>query len=91
MPMRLPVQSTSSLHVFAVLAQFNFSKRQKLTHGAMITLAPGTGSSVPSIDAGTWASHSSNSPESVEAREEYHEPAWLATLVVMLSVDCKGN
>ncbi len=48
---------------------------EKLTHGAMMILAPGTGSSFPSIDEGTWASHSSSSLESVEARDEYHDPA----------------
>ena len=61
-------------------------KAEKLTHGAMMILAPGTGSSFPSMDAGTWASHSSSSLESVEALEEYHEPAWLATLVVILAL-----
>jgi hypothetical protein len=57
---------------------------EKLTHGAMMILAPGTGSSFPSMEAGTCASHWSSSLESVEARDEYHEPAWLATLVVIL-------
>ena len=59
-------------------------KTEKLTHGAMMILAPGTGSSVPSIEEGTWASQLSSSLESVEAREEYHEPAWLADLVVIV-------
>ena len=49
-------------------------------------LAPGTGSSFPSMEEGTWASHWSSSLESVEARDEYHEPAWLANLVVILKL-----
>ncbi len=57
---------------------------RKLTHGAMIVRAPGIGNCFPSIEAGTCASHWSSSHESVDAREEYHEPAWLATLVVIL-------
>jgi hypothetical protein len=36
------------------------------------------------MDAGTWASHWSSSVESLEPWAEYHEPAWLATRVVML-------
>ena len=61
-------------------------KAEKLTHGAIMILAPGTGSSFPSMEDGTWASHWSSSLESVEARDEYHEPAWLATLVVILNL-----
>ena len=57
----------------------------KLTHGAMIILAPGIGSCFPSIEEGTWASHPSSSEERVEERDEYHEPAWLASLVVILA------
>jgi hypothetical protein len=38
------------------------------------------------MEEGTWASHWSSSLESVEARDEYHEPAWLATLVVILKL-----
>jgi hypothetical protein len=59
---------------------------EKLTHGAMMILAPGMGNSFPSIEAGTSASHSSNSLESVEGRDVYHEPAWLAALVVIVKV-----
>lgn len=47
----------------------------KPTHGAMMTLAPDIGSSVPSIDAGTWASHWSSSEDSFEPEAEYQEPA----------------
>lgn len=41
----------------------------------MIILAPGIGSGVPEMEDGTWESHPSSSEESVEEREEYHEPA----------------
>jgi len=74
----------SSLHVLIVLAQGSASRLEKLTHGAMMILAPGTGSWFPSMEVGTWASHWSSSEERVEGRDEYHDPAWLADLVVML-------
>jgi hypothetical protein len=54
------------------------------THGAMITRAPGIGRGFPSMDEGTCDSHPSSSFERVEERAEYHDPAWLASLVVML-------
>lgn len=76
--------SRNSLHVFTLLEWIRLERTERLTHGAMMILAPGTGSFFPSMEAGTCASHSSSSLESVEAREEYHEPAWLATLVVIL-------
>lgn len=60
-------------------------KDWELTHGAIMILAPRTGSCLPSIEDGTWASHRSSSAERVEPREEYQEPAWLATLVVILA------
>jgi hypothetical protein len=52
----------------------------------MMILAPGTGNSFPSREEGTSASHLSSSLERVEARDEYHEPAWLATLVVIVKL-----
>lgn len=61
------------------------ARPEKLTHGAMMTLAPGIGKGVLSMAEGTCESHWSSSVERVEAREEYQEPAWLATLVVMLA------
>ena len=48
-----------------------------------MTLAPEIGSFLLSILSGTSASHSSSSVESSDGVEEYHEPAWLAALVVM--------
>ena len=51
----------------------------------MIILAPGTGNLVSSIEEGTWASHPSSSSERVDALEVYQEPAWLASLVLILS------
>jgi hypothetical protein len=36
------------------------------------------------MDEGTCDSHPSSSFERVEERAEYHDPAWLASLVVML-------
>ena len=57
---------------------------EKLTHGAMMILAPGMGNCFPSIEEGTCASQASSSLERVDAGEEYHEPAWLATRVVIL-------
>lgn len=86
MPMQLRGQSRNNLHVLNLLDWRRGGRTEKLTHGAMMTLAPGTGSSFPSMEVGTWASHSSSSPERVEARDEYHEPAWLATLVVILQL-----
>lgn len=79
-------RSMNSLRVFADQLQL-VCVTVTATHGAMMILAPGTGSSLPSIEAGTWASQSSSSEESVEALEEYHEPAWLATRVVAISED----
>jgi hypothetical protein len=35
--------STSSLHDFVMLVRAGTSRRDRLTHGAMITLAPGIG------------------------------------------------
>jgi hypothetical protein len=75
MPRLLPDRNRSSLHAFILLADFRQRRIEKLTHGAMMILAPGTGSSFPSREEGTWASHWSSSLESVEARDEYHEPA----------------
>jgi hypothetical protein len=77
-------QNRSTLHVLAMSEGIMRGRTEKLTHGAMMILAPGTGSSLPSMVDGTCANHSSSSPESVEAREVYHEPAWLATLVVIV-------
>lgn len=42
------------------------------------------GSSCPSMEAGTWDSQESSSEVRVDARDEYHEPAWLATRVVII-------
>jgi hypothetical protein len=50
----------------------------------MMTLTLGIGSLLLSRLSGTWVSHSSSSAESSDGVEEYHEPAWLAALVVML-------
>jgi hypothetical protein len=43
------------------------------------------------MDEGTWESHRSSSLESVDEREEYHDPAWLATLVVILKLVRMGS
>lgn len=56
----------------------------------MMTLPPGIGRDLPSILSGTWASHSSSSADSREEFDVYHEPAWLAGLVVILSAVVKG-
>jgi hypothetical protein len=56
---------------------------ERLTHGAIITLAPDIGSCAPSMECGTRARYSSSSRESFDGLEVYQEPAWLADLVVM--------
>ena len=57
------------------------------THGAMITLAPGCGKvPTPSIGSSTWLSHPSSWYESVGSWSEYHDPAWLAALIVIGAV-----
>lgn len=61
------------------------------TDGAMITLAPGMGSCFPSIEEGTWDSQESSSEVKVDARDEYHEPAWLAKRVVILMLVLKTS
>ena len=56
------------------------------SYGAMITRAPEMGRDIPSMEEGTWESQVSSSDVRVDARELYHEPAWLATRVVMLAI-----
>lgn len=74
-----------SLHGFRVLELGWQEKFERLTHGPIITLAPGIGSCDPSIEVGTRARYSSSSRDSFEGLEVYQEPAWLADLVVMVS------
>lgn len=57
MPKLQQDRNTNSLHVFIVLVRDNRCIVNKLTHGAMMILAPGTGSCAPSIEEGTWSSH----------------------------------
>ena len=55
------------------------------TYGAMITLAPGNGMvPMPSMVGCTSASHWSSSRDKVGPSLVYHEPAWLAFLVVIV-------
>ena len=58
---------------------------EKLTHGPIITLALGIGSGNPSIETGTWARYSSSSRDRFEGLDAYHDPAWLADLVVIVN------
>ena len=84
MPKLLWARNRSSLHDLKISVNAEpLQEGEKLTHGAIMILAPGIGSSFPSIEAGTWASHSSSSLDKVEGRDEYHDPAWLASLVVI--------
>jgi hypothetical protein len=53
MPMQLRGQSRNNLHVLNLLDWRRGGRTEKLTHGAMMTLAPGTGSSFPSMEVGT--------------------------------------
>lgn len=53
-------------------------------YGAMITRAPGIGRGWPLMEGSTWDSQPSSSEERVDLLELYHEPAWLATRVVIL-------
>lgn len=56
--------------------------------GEMITRAPGIGIlPMPGISSGTFASHSSSCAVSVGPEDEYHEPAWSASLTVMMKME----
>ena len=60
-------------------------RRRGGPYGAMMIRAPGTGS-VGRIEEGvTWASQPESSLESFEEDDEYQEPAWLASRMVILS------
>ncbi len=52
----------------------------------MMTLAPGTGKlwAMPSGLRGTWASHPSSCAASFVRAEEYHDPACVASRVVIV-------
>ena len=54
----------------------------------MINRVPATGRVRPSMLLGTCESYWSSSVDSLEGEDEYHDPAWLAFLVVML-VNCQ--
>jgi hypothetical protein len=56
---------------FLVLELVWREKLERLTHGAIITLAPGIGSWDPSTEEGTRARYSSSSRESFEGLEVY--------------------
>lgn len=57
----------------------------------MMIRAPRTGSCCPSIAMGTCDSQLSSSEDSVLPWDVYHEPAWLATRVVIVQVDEWGD
>ena len=56
----------------------------------MMILAPSIGSLDPSISEGTCASQPSSSADSLEPLPVYHEPAWLATRVVIVHAGLVG-
>lgn len=77
-----------------VSARRKYFRRPRIsTHGAMITLAPGTGSSLrlcPSdrgpmhvTGVGTAERYRSSSESSCDADFVYHDPAWLASRTIL--------
>ena len=75
-PMQLWVQSRNSLRAWKLLNAVSFGKVHN-SHGAMMTLAPGWGTLLPSILSGTLDNQPSSSHESDNALSEYHDPAWV--------------
>lgn len=55
-----------------------------VANGAMMTRAPETGSFVSEMVEGTWDSQLSSSEDSLLGFDVYHEPAWLASRVLLI-------
>jgi hypothetical protein len=85
-PMPLRGRSRSSLRVYWEVREAEKKRGRGEPHGAMIIRAPGTGSWGRSFEVVTWASQPSSSLESLYFPAEYHEPAWLASRIVIVDV-----
>ena len=92
LPWRHPSRAAESATARAVVLLQNHlhhcstmttGRERASTYGAMMVLAPGTGSCpTPSMLSGTCSSHCSSWAESAPGESMYHDPAWVADLLV---------